>query len=262
MADNLVIFGHTYNNVAGFKATDTNNVEQTYEKTTLGTKSISSNGIYNASSDGLDGFSQVNVIVPNTYSAGDEGKVVDNGALVSQTSDTVTTNGTYDTTLINSLIVSVAGTGAKVETGEVTLSSDFSLSATPTVFPLQLSFVPDFFMLAMTNASWAAKSAPAGGLYEIIMVKKAYTPPMRQANSVSTDSFTGDYYKILAYNVTTTTDSATTNGYVLNGFTIVNNTYQSRFYFDNDGKLYVGRYSTASSKMFAGTYRYIAVKLP
>lgn len=49
--------------------------------------------------------------VPNSYSASDEGKVVDNGALVAQTSDTVTQNDTYDTTLINSLTVNVSGGG-------------------------------------------------------------------------------------------------------------------------------------------------------
>ena len=109
---------------------------------TLGEKSISANGVYNASSDSLDGYSKVtvavpasavdsgtkqitqngngqdvvgyaavDVAVPNSYSAGDEGKVVSSGALVSQTSDTVTTNDTYDTTLINSLTVNVSGGG-------------------------------------------------------------------------------------------------------------------------------------------------------
>lgn len=76
---------------------------------TLGTKTITANGTYNASSDNLDGYSQVTANVPNTYSAGDEGKVVSSGALVSQTSDTVTQNGTVDTTLINSLTVNVSG---------------------------------------------------------------------------------------------------------------------------------------------------------
>ena len=108
---------------------------------TLITKNISANGTYNASSDSADGYSQVTVAVPasavdsgtknintngthdvigyasasvsvpNSYSAGDEGKVVSNGALVAQTSDTVTTNDTYDTTLINSLTVNVSGGG-------------------------------------------------------------------------------------------------------------------------------------------------------
>lgn len=70
-----------------------------------GTKSITANG------NGQDvvGYATVNVSVPNTYAAGDEGKVVSSGALVSQTSDTVTTNDTYDTTLINSLTVNVSG---------------------------------------------------------------------------------------------------------------------------------------------------------
>lgn len=84
-----------------------------------GTKAITANG------NGQDvvGYAAVNVNVPNSYAAGDEGKVVSNGALVAQTSDTVTTNDTYDTTLINSLTVNVSGGGGgatKVAYGTVT----------------------------------------------------------------------------------------------------------------------------------------------
>lgn len=64
---------------------------------TVESKSISSNGAYTAPT----------VNVPNTYAAGDEGKVVSNGALVAQGSDTVTQNGTVDTTLLSSLVVDV-----------------------------------------------------------------------------------------------------------------------------------------------------------
>ena len=46
-------------------------------------------------------YTPVNVNVPNSYAAGDEGKVVSDGALVSQTSTTKNANGTYDTTLNN-----------------------------------------------------------------------------------------------------------------------------------------------------------------
>lgn len=49
--------------------------------------------------------------VPNTYSASDEGKVVQNGALASQTSLTVNQNGTYDTTANNEVVVNVSGGG-------------------------------------------------------------------------------------------------------------------------------------------------------
>ena len=87
--------------------------------------SVTENGTYTAPS-GVDGYSPVTVNVPNTYSAGDEGKVVSNGALVSQTSDTVTSNGTVDTTLINSLTVNVSGgggSGITRETVEYTLTS-------------------------------------------------------------------------------------------------------------------------------------------
>lgn len=84
-----------------------------------GTKSITANGT------GIDvvGYAAVDVNVPNSYAAADEGKVVSNGALVAQTSDTVTTNDTYDTTLINSLTVNVSG-GVSISDGVVVKTRD------------------------------------------------------------------------------------------------------------------------------------------
>lgn len=72
-------------------------------------KTITENGTYNPSDDNADGYSSVITNVPNTYVAGDEGKVVSNGALVAQTamSGEITVNDTYDTTLYNSITVNV-----------------------------------------------------------------------------------------------------------------------------------------------------------
>ena len=80
-----------------------------------GTKSITSNG------NGIDvtAYADVDVNVPNTYSAGDEGKVVSSGALVSQTTRNVTSNGTYDTTTNNSTVVNVPNTYAAGDEGKV-----------------------------------------------------------------------------------------------------------------------------------------------
>lgn len=75
--------------------------------TPTGTKTITANG----TSIDVYSYQYADVAVPNSYSASDEGKVVSNGALVAQTSDTVTANDTYDTTLINSLTVNVSGGG-------------------------------------------------------------------------------------------------------------------------------------------------------
>ena len=92
-------------------------------------KTITSNGTYDASDDNADGYSSVSVSVPNTYTAADEDKVVHNGALVAQGSDTVTQNGTFDTTLISSLLVNVqGGTGglsqiAKLQTDNTTITA-------------------------------------------------------------------------------------------------------------------------------------------
>ena len=99
---------------------------------TLITKTINTNGTYDASEDDADGYSEVTVNVPNSYSAGDEGKVVSSGALVSQTAQEYTSNGVYDTTLIDEVTVNVSGGGGGLTllaTDEVTVNTS-STSAT------------------------------------------------------------------------------------------------------------------------------------
>lgn len=76
------------------------------ESITLRTLNVSQNGTTNAPSG--TAYNKVVANVPNTYSASDEGKVVSNGSLVSQTAHAeVTANGTIDTTLNNSVTVNV-----------------------------------------------------------------------------------------------------------------------------------------------------------
>ena len=77
-------------------------------------------------------YASAEVSVPNTYAASDEGKVVHNGALTAQTSGTATENGTVDTTLINSLLVSVGGGGAHVASGTFTITAEANDNA-PTI---------------------------------------------------------------------------------------------------------------------------------
>lgn len=80
---------------------------------------VTSNGIYIPS--GVDGYSKVSVNVPNTYTNADEGKVVKNGELVSQTarSSDITQNGIYDTTDNNSVNVNVPNTYTNADEGKV-----------------------------------------------------------------------------------------------------------------------------------------------
>ena len=49
--------------------------------------------------------------ISSTFSQADEGKVVSNGALVAQSSQNIDTNGTYDTTFKNEVVVNVSGGG-------------------------------------------------------------------------------------------------------------------------------------------------------
>lgn len=70
-----------------------------------GTKPITANG----NNQDVVGYAAVNVAVPNSYSAADEDKVVDNGALVAQTAHAdvtpTTSDQTIDTTTNNSIKV-------------------------------------------------------------------------------------------------------------------------------------------------------------
>lgn len=52
-----------------------------------------------------------NQVAKEAFTSADEGKVVSNGSLVSQTSATYTANDTYDTTLIDEVTVNVSGSG-------------------------------------------------------------------------------------------------------------------------------------------------------
>lgn len=110
-----------------------------------GTKAITANG------NGQDvvGYAAVDVNVPNSYAAADEGKVVQSGALVSQSSATYTENGTYDTTLKNEVVVDVQGGGG------LTLESamDGVIAGTITTYENPtITTIPDsMFRAAMWN---------------------------------------------------------------------------------------------------------------
>ena len=98
----------------------------------LKSKSITANGTYDPANDNADGYSSVTVNVPNSFAAGDEGKVVKNGALVSQTSATYTSNNTYDTTTINSVTVNVGGGSGMTLIGTLSVGSVSTSSTSDT----------------------------------------------------------------------------------------------------------------------------------
>ena len=76
------------------------------EATGTKTINITANG---TTSHNVKAYATAEIItnVPNSYSSSDEGKVVSNGALASQTSRQITSNGTVDTTLNDEVVVNV-----------------------------------------------------------------------------------------------------------------------------------------------------------
>lgn len=76
--------------------------------TPTGTKEIAVTANTTSTTD-IETYKYVKIVsnVPNSYSAGDEGKVVQSGSLVAQSAMTASTNDTYDTTLYNSVVVAV-----------------------------------------------------------------------------------------------------------------------------------------------------------
>lgn len=233
--------------------------------TPTGTKQISvtQNG---TQTENVSGYAsaQLNVSVPNSYGAGDEGMVVNNGALVAQTSDTVTTNDTYDTTLINSLTVNVSGGGGSVTaaTGTVTLASNLALTTSPQAIPgLQLSFQPDFFYIAPTRESFEDRDSYGGGLWEIVAIRKSLVAPFTMNTTVTPETVTtNDYVFFTATSLFANSSIDCGNG--INGIGgFLGNTYYDRFLVNSDGTISVGRYSSAATNMYAGTYRYFAFKV-
>jgi len=105
--------------------------------TPTGTKNINTNGTHDVTN-----YASANVSVPNSYSASDEGKVVSNGALVSQTSDTVTQNGVVDTTLINSLTVNVSGQSVTLLASGSYTKTDYSTKPQTLEIPVSFTGTP------------------------------------------------------------------------------------------------------------------------
>ena len=108
-------------------------------------------------------YSPVTVNVPNTYAAGDEGKVVSSGELVSQSSSSVTENGTVDTTLINSLAVNVNGSSwVKLGEWERSVSTTSTSWVDVDTFNINLSDINCYYCVVVRNKAGRKNNCEIG----------------------------------------------------------------------------------------------------
>lgn len=110
--------------------------------------------------------------VSNSYAAGDEGKVVSNGALVAQTSVTKTANGTYDTTTNNSVTVNVpqpSGTKSITSNGTHDVSSYASANVNvPGITPTGTISITQNGQVDVTNYASADVNVSGGGVVPLM----------------------------------------------------------------------------------------------
>ena len=110
----------------------------------------------------------------------------------------------------------------------------------------------------MKRASFISANR-SNGLYGLIAVKRSWYPPVASSTSSTAETTTSDYTFMTYQNVYNNTSIST--GYGLGMPSMLGGTYYSRFAVNANGTISVGRYSSSSTKMYAGTYRYFAFKL-
>ena len=113
--------------------------------TTVGTKTITTNGTYDPSDDNLDLYSGVTVNVPSGGST--------------LTTKTITSNGTYNASSDNadgysSVTVNVSGGGLNTKTGSVSFSSTYNTTQNVEIVSLStIGFTPSQFFLIIDDIS-------------------------------------------------------------------------------------------------------------
>ena len=154
------------------------------------------------------------------------------------------------------IVLPVDGGANNVATGSFTLDSNFSLTATGgQVIPnFQMPFQPDVLLWIISKETWENLTPSGAHLYGMLAVRKDLLPYMIGAVGASND------YCFFSFQNITATDKSP-SGYVLSNPATVSESYYPRFSVNADGTVSVGRFSSSSSNMYAGTYVYYGMKV-
>ena len=172
-----------------------------------GTKqiSINSNG---TTTENVASYASAEIIVnvPNSYTAGDEGKVVSNGALVAQTAHAkVTSNGTIDTTLNNSVEVDVPGP-APVKHGTWTRPAKWPnyeslhMENSPNDYSVYLTYDTRPNKAGLTRQGIAVKDRPTGTVFQVgqivngaFVAEETIDPPNNENTGITLENYAADF---------------------------------------------------------------------
>ena len=199
------------------------NVPQSGSAATLITKNITSNGTYDAEDDNADGYSSVVVNIPS-------------GGNVSFKSGTV----------IYASNVSGPGVGN-----------------TKLLPNIQFSFQPDVFLMWMSKATFDGLASYSNNrIYTLAAFKDFLFAPIyvSSTNGSETIKTTNGYVFYRGTAVAATSGNA--SGYGINSaYNLINTSTYPTWEVNTDGTISVGRFSSSSWTLLAGTYYYVGLKL-
>lgn len=174
----------------------------TAAKTAIGNAITAKGGTVNQG-DGLEEFAADIGTITNQYSAADEGKVVSNGALVSQTSypSTITQNNTYDTTNYNSVTVDVPTSNYIIIpcTYDSAITDETYYKDTPQLIidtvNKTVQFIANFYRKSGYNSVWFT-ATPTIPLSEIFDAQTVFTVKYQAIGTNQGTAGGGSFYRL------------------------------------------------------------------
>lgn len=195
-----------------------------------------------------------------------------NGALAEALVIANQTTGQSDENVCDAILHLKEGYGGggpsdvSISSGSFTISSDTVIGTSGFAVPASPGFLPDYFCVWMDNDTFVGLATPTNNCYYRFGYTriKSNVPPLHSAANVSWQSAAKNgasfFYNS---NVNNTTGTASPIGYGVSTTYCLNtatNAYANQWSVSDTGELRIGKFSTATNTLKAGTYNWVAVK--